>query len=99
MATKDFTKRLTKKPQEVVQTIEPVVTVSTTTKKKVGRPKVKTEPTKNINIAVPESILRQVDIAKCKYNNNMTEYINAVIKDDLEKNMEKYKQLYDLLNS
>lgn len=98
MATKDFTKRLTKKPQEVVQTIEPVVEVPATIKKR-GRPKVKTEGTKNINIAVPKSILRQVEIAKCKYNNNMTEYINAIIKADLEKNMEKYKQLYDLLNS
>ena len=41
-------------------------------KSNAGRPKVKTEGTKNINIAVPESILSQVAIAKCKYNNNMT---------------------------
>ena len=88
----EITERLSKRTyNSLAPGIEP--------KSNVGRPKVKTEDTKNINIAVPISILSQVAIAKCKYNNNMTEYINAIIKADLEKNMEKYKELNDLLNS
>lgn len=72
---------------------------SESTKGKVGRPKVKTEPTKTINIAVPVSLMEKVEIAKCKYNNNLTEYINAIIRADIEANMDKYNQLYELLNN
>ena len=66
-------------------------------KKKVGRPKVKTEETKTVNIAIPLSILKQIEIAKIAYNNNLTQYINDIIKNDLESNIDRYKQIYDLL--
>ena len=100
MASKNFTDKLKKNPQKVAVTVEaPPEEKITSTKNKVGRPKVKTEPTKTINIAVPISVLDQVEIAKCKYHDNLTEYVNAVIKADLEKNMNDYKKLYELLNN
>lgn len=67
-------------------------------KRKQGRPKTKTEPEKVLNIAVPESISDQLDIAKVCYDNNMTKYINYLIAKDLEENMTEYKKAYDLLN-
>lgn len=67
--------------------------------KKVGRPKVKTEPCKTINVAIPVSVLDKIEIAKAKYHDNMTEYINAIIAKDLDDNMKDYKKIYDLINS
>lgn len=66
-------------------------------KKKMGRPKIKTEETKTINIAVPVSKLEKINIAKMKYNDNLTRYINELIDKDLEENMETYEHIYKLL--
>lgn len=68
-------------------------------KKKVGRPKVKTEECKTINIAIPLSILAKLDIAKVKYEGNLTKYVNAIIEKDLDNNYASYKQLYDLMKN
>lgn len=102
MASKDFTNKLKKNPQAVkveAPKEDKPKTVEPTKEKKVGRPKIKTEPTKTINIAVPVSVMEQVEIAKCKYHDNLTEYVNAVIKADLEKNMTDYQKLYELMNN
>ncbi len=71
----------------------------TTQKKKVGRPKTKTEPERTINISVPVSILEKMDVAKVKYGNNLTKYVNAIIKADLDQNYEKYLEIQNILNS
>ena len=68
-------------------------------KKKPGRPKTKTEPEKTINISVPISILEKMEIAKVKHGNNLTRYVNAVIKADLDANYEKYLKLQEIMNS
>lgn len=68
-------------------------------KKKVGRPKVKTEECKTINVAIPLSILAKIDIAKVKYEGNLTKYVNAIIEKDLDANFDSYQQLYDLLKN
>ena len=68
-------------------------------KKKPGRPKTKTEPEKTINISVPVSLLAQMEIAKAKHGNNVTRYVNAVIKADIEAHFEEYKTIYNILNS
>ena len=65
--------------------------------RKVGRPKTKFEPCKTVNISIPESVLADIDIAKAKYKDNLTEYINAIIKKDLAENMKEYRRLYALL--
>ena len=67
-------------------------------KKKVGRPLTKLETMKTINIAVPVSLLDKVNIAKLKYQNNLTKYINHLIEQDLEKNFENYQALAELMN-
>ena len=103
MASKDFTTKLKKNPQAVKvepqKEDNPKQVEPDKEKKPVGRPKIKTEPTKTINIAVPVSVMEQVEIAKCKYHDNLTEYVNAVIKADLEKNMSNYQKLYELMNN
>ena len=68
-------------------------------KKKPGRPKTKTEPEKTINISVPVSLLKKMEIAKAKHGNNLTRYVNAIIKADLDAHFEEYKNIYNILNS
>lgn len=65
--------------------------------KKPGRPKVKTEETKTINIAIPISLMKDINIAKCKYHDNLTEYINAVVRADLDANMKEYQKINNYL--
>ena len=67
-------------------------------KGKVGRPKTKTEDCKTINIAIPLSVLAKMEIAKSKYGDNLTKYVNEVVTKDLDANMETYQQIYDLLH-
>lgn len=66
-------------------------------KNKGGRPRTKTEPCKVINIAVPESVYANMNIAKMCYGNNMTLYVNRLIEKDLEANQEEYKQFAEKL--
>lgn len=68
-------------------------------KRKVGRPKIKTEPTKTINIAVPVSVLEKLDTVKVCYGNNLTQYINKLIEKDIEANYDNYKNIADSLNT
>lgn len=78
---------------------------TTTTLKKPGRKtldpggKKKTEYTKTINIAVELDVLEKIQIAKIKYGDNLTNYINTLIEKDLEANFETYKMIYDMINS
>ena len=39
-----------------------------------------------------------MQIAKVKYGDNLTKYINALIDKDLEENFEKYTEIYNMLN-
>lgn len=64
---------------------------------KVGRPKLKHEDEKIINIAVPYSIYNLMNIAKLKYDNNLTKYVNKIIKKDLDVHMEEYRLIKKLL--
>lgn len=68
-------------------------------KRKVGRPKTKTEETKTINIAVPISVLEKLDTVKVCYGNNLTQYINKLIDKDIEANYDNYKHIADSLNN
>lgn len=69
------------------------------TGKPVGRPKVKEGPHKTINVAVPVSMLEQMEVAKVAYGNNLTAYVNAVIRADLSANFEKYLSVQEAINS
>ncbi len=67
-------------------------------KRKPGRPKQKVEETKIINVAVPESVITKLEIAKVCYKDNITMYINTLIEKDLAENYEKYENMYKQLN-
>ena len=91
-----------------VKSAEPTTNITApeeTTKKTVGRPpldpdgKKKKDYTKTVNIAIPLDTLDKIQIAKVKYGDNLTKYINALIEKDLEVNFESYKTIYDMLNS
>ncbi len=63
-------------------------------KNKGGRPRKRTEPYKILNIGVPISVYEDVyQYALPLYDNNMTVYINTLIKKDLESNIDSYKQV------
>ena len=105
MASKNLTAHLkrdphstTAKPEETVAPVA-VQTEEPKAKKKTGRPKVKEGDYKTINISVPVPVLEQMEVAKLKYGNNLTAYVNAVIKADLDANYSKYVELQTLLNS
>ena len=66
-------------------------------KKKGGRPR-RTFPVKHINIAVPEEDMEKINLAKACYGNDLTRYINTLIKKDLEENYAEYKAYNDTIN-
>jgi len=66
-------------------------------KKKGGRPR-RTFPVKHINIAVPEDYMEKINLAKACYGNDLTRYINTLIKKDLEENFAEYKSYNDTIN-
>lgn len=64
--------------------------------KKVGRPKVKAEECKTINIAMPVSMLKKTEVAKLAYNGNLTEYVNHCVAADLDAHYEEYLTIYNI---
>lgn len=61
---------------------------------KGGRPRTRTEEVKIANIAIPVSVYNDMTAhALAVYNNNLTGYINALIKKDLDANLENYKKV------
>lgn len=105
MAVKSFTANLKKDPHSTVTKPEEnkapaaVQVEEPKAKKKTGRPKVKEGEYKTINISVPLSIFEKMEVAKLKYGNNLTAYVNAVITTDLDTNYEKYLTLQEIMNS
>ena len=103
MASKDFAKNLKRDTRSMKPAPDPVLKVEAqepapaavvpAPKKKRGRPKTKTDPERTINIAIPVEVLEKVDIAKVCYGNNLTAYVNAVIKADLEAHLEEYERI------
>lgn len=97
MATKDFSSMMKSNPREL--------TTSKEEKKRAGRKPLnpekgnKKEYTKTVNIAIPLDTLERMQIAKARYNNNLTEYINKLIEKDLAENFDKYQEIYNMLNS
>lgn len=66
-------------------------------KRSPGRPKVKEGAYRTINIAVPVSMLEQMEIAKFKYG-SLTAYVNHAIQADLDANYLKYLEIYKMIN-
>ena len=104
MATKNLIKNLKKDPHSTTQITDvtapaAVQNIPQKEKKKTGRPKVKEGEYKTINISVPVPVLEKMEVAKLKYGNNLTAYVNAVILADLEANYEKYVTIQEALNS
>ena len=71
----------------------------TTTKGKQGRPCIdetkgkKKDYCKTINIAVPKEVLDKINTYALEVRGvNLTEYINLLIDQDLDRNLEKYKK-------
>lgn len=103
MASKDFAKNLKRDTRSMKPAPDPVLKVEAqepapaavvpAPKKKRGRPKTKTGPERTINIAIPVEVLEKMDIAKVCYGNNLTAYVNAVIKADLEAHLEEYERI------
>ncbi len=63
-------------------------------KNKGGRPKTRTEEVKIANIAIPLSVYENMtEHALALYDNNLTGYVNALIRKDLEANLDNYKKV------
>lgn len=72
-----------------------------TMEKKVGRPKTKDvkNTCKNINVAVPITLLDKWEEIKIVYGNNLTAYITKLIERDMDINYEQYKKITNSLKS
>ncbi len=75
--------------------------IQTAQKRKVGRPKTKDikNTCKNINVAVPITLLDKWDDVKIVYGSNLTEYITKLIEKDMNANYEHYKNIADSLKN
>lgn len=73
----------------------------TTQKRKVGRPKTKDikNTCKNINVAVPITLLDKWEDIKIVHGSNLTEYITKLIEKDMNVNYEHYKDIADSLKN
>lgn len=73
----------------------------TKTKRKVGRPKTKDikNTCRNINVAVPITLLDKWDDIKIVHGSNLTEYITKLIEKDMNANYEQYKTILNNLNN
>lgn len=85
---------------ETVETIEAEITANDNniiTNKKKGRPSM--GKTKRISFLVPEEMYEELELAATLlYKGNKTSYLNALIRQDLEDNKDKYMQLIKLLS-
>lgn len=70
-------------------------------KRKVGRPKTKDikNTCKNINVAVPITLLDKWEDIKIVHGSNLTEYITKLIEKDMNANYEHYKDIADSLKN
>ena len=80
---------------------EPESRKTTPTKRRVGRPKTKDVrgTCKNINVAVPITLLDKWEEVKIVHGSNLTEYITKLIEKDMDFNYEKYKSITDSLKN
>ena len=90
-------------PEKIEQADEPKTAVINQTKSnpvpepvknKGGRPKIRTEAVKIANIAIPLSVYNDMTAhALAVYDNNLTGYINSLIRKDLDANLDNYKKV------
>lgn len=72
-----------------------------TQKRKVGRPKTKDikNTCKNINVAVPITLLDKWEDIKIVHGNNLTQYITKLIEKDMNANYEHYNNIANSLKN
>jgi len=70
-------------------------------KRKVGRPKTKDikNTCKNINVAVPITLLDKWENIKIVHGSNLTEYITKLIEKDMNANYEHYNDIANSLKN
>lgn len=66
-------------------------------KSNAGRKPTKLEPVHTTNIDIPMTYFDKFQKYKLAMGGTMTAYINRLIRDDLEKNEDRYKQITDLM--
>lgn len=71
--------------------VKPHETVS---ERRVGRPRKKLGEYRSITIELSEELINMANIAKIKYNNNLTFYIQTLIENDIKAHKAEYKEIY-----
>jgi hypothetical protein len=84
-----------------VEPSEPKIRKTTPAKRQVGRPKTKDVKgtCKNINVAVPITLLDKWEEVKIVHGSNLTDYITKLIEKDMDSNYAKYKSIADSLKN
>lgn len=88
--------------EEIKKTVSPTVSEPQPTEKaeiknKCGRPS--NGEVKKISLAIPVELYEDMEIgANLFFKGNKTAYINALIKKDLDENLEKYKEFQAMTN-
>lgn len=88
-------------PIQNIQNDQPESSEVIAVKKKVGRPVTKDVKgtCKNINVAVPTTLLDKWEDIRIIFGNNLTAYVTKLIERDMIENYEKYKTLADGLKN
>jgi uncharacterized protein (DUF4415 family) len=92
----------TKEPKIVV---EDTVKTTTTAKRKQGRPpkdptgRLKRDYTEKVNIAIDKDVMEKVRLASRCHAGTITDYVNALIKKDLDANFDTYQKMIDTINN
>lgn len=70
-------------------------------RRKAGRPKTRDvkNTCKNINVAVPSTLLDKWEAVKIVHGSNLTAYITRLIQKDMDANYEHYKAIADSLRN
>lgn len=66
-------------------------------KRKPGRPRKNGGKSVTVSISVSEELARQLDIARMTYEGNLSKYLTELIRRDLEKNLDTYQVVADLI--
>lgn len=96
MAKQNYQSRLSQKVDGFgLDSGEPPTKESSVQKNKGGRPS--HGDVKKITLAIPAELIKDIEVAAVAFKGNRTAYINHLIQNDLQANMDRYRELAALL--
>ena len=93
MAKRIYTNKAAENVAEFREVVDPLPVNEP--KRKAGRPA--KGAVHKISLAIPTELYEGVDFASYFFKGNITAYINSLIRRDLEKNLDKYREFKTMM--